>query len=410
MKAFYKFLSVFIFLGYYVACSPVKFSIDTAINKCQNSAQTCISTGKRDLFNTTITSSGGMVDILFINDNSGSMSYEQKNMSDKFSVFIQELDSQSIDYRIGIITTDISGASNPARAVNQNGALQDAKLIKFSNGESFLTQSTSNRSTLFSEAIKRNETAACENLLKTTNNDVETSCPSFDERGVYAANLFVTQNPNSFIRANSHLAIVVLSDEDERSSAYNLSPQYSLETNDLPLTLINNVKSKYANKTMSVHSIIVNPGSLRGGKSAEQVAMDLASGSFEPSDFESSYNPASKACLNAQGNQTIRPDNRRVLGSYGYVYSVLTSITGGIQGDICAGDYGSQLVNIAGNIGEHKEEVQLACDISKITDLAVSFAPTQNQVNYTAEASVLKFNDTVQPGTKITISYSCPTL
>ncbi|MBI2377622.1 MAG: choice-of-anchor D domain-containing protein [Deltaproteobacteria bacterium] len=49
------------------------------------------------------------VDVLFVIDNSGSMSEEQDSLTSNFSAFIQFADAQALDYRIAVISTDVEG-------------------------------------------------------------------------------------------------------------------------------------------------------------------------------------------------------------------------------------------------------------------------------------------------------------
>jgi hypothetical protein len=60
------------------------------------------STPQLDVFNLTTT----LVDFVFVVDNSGSMTEEQGWLSASADAFVAELDDNSIDYRIGVLTTD----------------------------------------------------------------------------------------------------------------------------------------------------------------------------------------------------------------------------------------------------------------------------------------------------------------
>ena len=51
--------------------------------------------------------SGKLVDILFVVDDSGSMSAEQQNLADNFQALIQEANTWGSDYQLGVITTDV---------------------------------------------------------------------------------------------------------------------------------------------------------------------------------------------------------------------------------------------------------------------------------------------------------------
>lgn len=399
MKRRYKILLGLIVLSYWAACAPKNFEKDMEANKCQNFGEVCTSSAGRDYFEYSKTINGGLVDILFVNDNSGSMSFEQTNIANRFNSFLSGLDARFVDYRIGIITTDVSSAAttatnddssasalyNEPRAINQNGTLMDGNLV----GGTYITSAMGNREQLFKTSIQRAETLQCENFLKQYPTSqppaagMHANCPNGDERGIFAANLFVNKNPSSFIRPNAHLAIVFLADEDERSGLYLNSQNvaYQLESNDQPETLVSKVKSTYAGKGLSIHSIIVKPGD--------------------------------SSCLSQQSNQmgpngTHGVTKNSVLGSYGAKYAQATAMTDGVLGDICANDYGSQLANISANIVERIAEVTLAC--GNPSDLNVTLAPSQSGITWTVNGNRLQFSQTLPAGSQVKLRYSCGTL
>jgi hypothetical protein len=408
MKRVHTILLGLTVASYWLACSPKKFEKDLDVNKCQNFAEACISSNGRDYFDYTVKANGGLVDILFVSDNSGSMSFEQENMSQRFSSFLGQLDQNSVDYRIGVITTDVSSAAtkssaddgvssslyNEPRAINQNGALQDGNLIKLSNGELFLTTqsgSTYQKQELFDRVIKRPETKQCEEFLKSypssppPGDGLRKNCPSGDERGIFAANLFFAKNSGSLIRPNAHLAIVFLADEDVRSSLYRNSTNVSfqLEEQDMPSSLISKVKSEYSGKTLSIHSIIVRPG--------DQACLTMQSRQMGPAVLQPAYGTTFN----------------QVLGSEGFKYAEATSLTNGILGDICAKDYGNQLANIGSNIVDRLTDINLACNSPG--DLSVSLNPQQD-IQWVMNGSTLRFNQALNPGSEVNLKYSCPTL
>ncbi len=409
MKKSFKLATAFLIASYWLACSPKKFEKDPNVNKCQNFAEVCVNSNGRDYFDYSVKANGGLVDILFVSDNSGSMSFEQANMAQKFSSFLSELDSRSVDYRIGIITTDVSSAKttstkddavssstyNPPRAINKNGALQDGNLIemKDSSGKAltFLTSTTANKESIFSQNIQREETRQCETFLKQYPNSqpplegIRQNCPSPDERGIFAANLFFDKNPSSFIRPNAHLAIVFLADEDVRSGLYATTTHaaFQLETNDEPSTLVNKVRSAYNGKTLSAHSIVVRPG--------------------DNSCLTSQSTQMGPAYLNPTHGVTFN----QILGSEGNKYAEVTQLTGGILGDICANEYGSQLASIGANIVDRLTDITLAC--SNPSDLSVSLSPAQS-VSWSVSGTTVRFDQAVNPGTQVRLKYSCATL
>ncbi|MCE3009524.1 MAG: hypothetical protein LW875_02790 [Proteobacteria bacterium] len=427
MRQFSKALLAVMTAGSYVACAPTEFKQEP-VTSCVG--PTCVTIDKDKPIKQKIRANGGLVDILIVNDNSGSMSFEQNKMAERFSSFIQALDLRFIDYRIGIITTDIQNNNsnsvryNPARAINQNGSLQNGKLITFGNSQAFITNNTANKEALFATAISRGapslETGVCEAFLKANSNantsssvyqqGLRDSCPSGDERGIYAANLFVNDNPSSFIRPNAHLAIVFLADEDVSSSLYYQSPSYKLVSEDLPQTLVNNVYQKYPSKGLSVHSIIVRPGTLIGGKTPIVAADEISRVIGNSNQIDSAKSPANLfnegdySCLGQQSNQINAGLPTAVKGSYGYLYALATRMTNGVEGDICASDYGSQLYNIGFNIAERTREVTLFCASPK--DLKVTYSPSAS-LTYTISGTKLTFSADLPPGTEATLEYFC---
>ncbi|MNK06323.1 hypothetical protein D3C87_242180 [compost metagenome] len=377
MKALTRFGLISFAVGLYVGCSPVKFSLDSS--KCNDIGQPCVvEEGKYSVGPTTITAGAGKVDILIVNDNSASMSFEQKRMAPRFATFISDLDARKVDYRIAMTTTDVVG---------NNGG----KLVFFDAGTAYLTPRHANRQALFNQAIQRPETRNCENFIadylrKNGKNSINTSaysaayaqnCPSGDERGVYQANLVVSNNPSGFIRPDAHLSVIFLSDEDVRSGLYG-SQGYTLDTLDQPYTLANNVKNtlgieKY--NSFTVHAIVVQD----------------------------------QACLSQQNTQILgdnpNPDTYGlVTGSIGTVYLQFPLAGWGRAVSICSNDYSTDLGQIRTSIAEKTQTVLLAC--ANPTDLIV----TGTSVGYTTVGKALKFAQALPPGTSITLSYKCDSL
>jgi hypothetical protein len=404
MQRRYKLILGFLIASYWIACAPKKFDKDPEVDKCQNFAETCVAQDGTDYFDYTARANGGLVDVLIVDDNSGSMSSEQAQMAQKFSSFLSQLDAKFIDYRIGIITTDVSSAAtsstsddgasnslyNEPRAINKNGALQDGNLVPFENGAAFLTSSTADKETLFAKNIQRAETLQCEAYLKQypnsplPQNGYHANCPSGDERGIFAANLFFEKNPSSFVRPNAHLAVVVLSDEDVRGNLYGGGDSYEMETKDLPQTLVDKVKSAYSGKTLSVHSIIVKPGD-----AACEYKQDHQMG-------PASINPTHGVTFN------------HIHGSQGTQYAKATELTNGILGDICANDYGSQLANIGANIVDRLSDITLAC--AAPGSLEVTLSPAKAGVTWNLSGTTLRLSEPLDPGTQIRVKYSCKTI
>ena len=360
-------------LLYYVGCAPAEFSKDLSCGP------DCIIINSRKAYKYEIIPNHGKVDILFVNDNSASMSPEQRQMAARFETFISELDRRNVDYRIAVTTTDVSDSANPPRTINQNGALQDGRLIPFAPGQYYIakenTTDTHSRIAAFRQLIERRETLQCENYLFHGGiGSYFDNCPSPDERGLLAAYRSLARNDAQFIRPDAHLAVVILSDEDVRSGMYRTSQTYALADEDHGSMLVGLVTSKWPNKSMRIHAIVVKPGD--------------------------------QGCLNIQNNQI-----NGVKGSEGHVYAEAARSTGGILGDVCASDYGSQLHDIASNIGEALYEHTLRCDKPDVIDadtVPVVFVPASAAGSWEVVGNKIRFNPRIRPGTKVQLQYSCP--
>ncbi|MFN8944892.1 MAG: hypothetical protein ACK5WZ_09735 [Pseudobdellovibrionaceae bacterium] len=365
------------------SCNDVQFAKNPELN-CQSSGQNCVTGDGIDTFSYQVKVGFKKLDILFVNDNSASMSYEQARLASRFQNFIEELDSKGYDYRIAMTTTDISGTDNPARSVNQNGALQDGKLITFGNGQTYLTPqsgSQGDRVTWFNSAINRPETLACEQFITNWvnsgksiqtsdySNQYYTNCPSGDERGLFAASLSIKNAP--FARADGHLAMIILSDEDVRSQLY---PPYSnnglaLAGEDQPEYVISTFNSIFNTlKSLAIHSIIT----------------------------------AKSSCLAEQNTQTAG----LVKGSYGYKYAEASQMTkGGQIIDICNSNYTTQLGAIEDAIAEELKIVNLYC--ANATEIKIN---GQLVSSPQLSGASLTLPQTLTSGTQITLSYKCPSL
>lgn len=369
-------------------CSKNRFSVDPGYKPCQESGVNCVSQNGYDYFSSSLSGLQGKVDILFVDDNSASMSYEQSQLAARFRNFVQNLDSNSIDYHIAITTTDISSGNNSSRSINKNGALQDGHLIAFSDGTKFLNRnsgSISNKESLFSGAIVRSETLSCEQFLLTWSGSRDSAaydsaynqnCPSGDERGIYAASSAVSNNESEFIRDGANFVVIFLSDEDVRSQLYWWNePGFTLDKLDQAESFVNNLKMKYPNKQIVVHSIVT----------------------------------ASEACLATQNSQT----NGLVSASYGLEYKKLSDLTGGIVIDICSvgPTYTEQIGNISASILQGLSRYKLLCkDMSKMRDLNISFKSNPAGLTYSVAGNEIVFSDNLTDQTVLDLSYACEKL
>lgn len=173
--------------------------------------------------------SNNKVDILLIDDNSGSMEFEQKSMAKRMSTFLNVL--KGLDWRIGITTTDPDDIP-----------LGDGRLVKTTgplSGYYISSSMDANKAqTTLEQTIQRKEVGSGnEQGIKMTYRSIERSLDPKD--------------PNSsFYRNDAHFAAVVISDEDESDTQFK----------NIPENLLAYVNKLWPQKNFAFHSIITKPG------------------------------------------------------------------------------------------------------------------------------------------------------
>jgi hypothetical protein len=372
MKSWLKTGIVIGTVSYYAACAPVKFGADNSAPS--GPTLNCTGSSCYQEHNDQITITKEPIDVLFIVDDSGSVSDVQANIAARFDSFLNQLGQ--LDYRIGITTTDISSnvsdtRNNPPAVTNRYGALQDGKLIQVAaSGDFFITPQTPNPATAFANTIQLPETLTCAN-----NSYDESQCPSGDPRAIFAANLLIDSNPHGFLRPNIPLTIVIVSDSDERNSLDLATQGYPQGHNDLPATLLSNLSAKFPGKSLVVDAIVTKPGDT--------------------------------ACYN---ERLGRGGNPYLFAWYAKIYSELVTKTNGVLGSVCEDNYTAQLGQIGAGVSQQAQTITLACQPQGNT-YNVTFnpqpTPTINtSVDWTTKN--LSFSTQPPPGTVVTVSYRCP--
>ena len=350
----------------------------------------------------------GQVEILFVVDNSYSMHVEQKHIAEQFPRFLETI--KHLDYRIAIITTDISRSP-----YNQSGRpWQDGKFLNFPNGQRFLENPTRSDSIhqqnifAFQQTIFRPETFNCRND--------RTTCPSGDERGIFALNMAIDRSENSsFFRPGAHLAIVIISDEDNRSVGGGAqtalinrplnphlfdNPLYQLRDYDLGETFLKKFSRQMdPSKTLSFHSIIVRPKVTK----TEDGNVLITRG-----------HPEGERCFLEQRAQSGGVD-----AYFGTQYARLSMpsddlkqlapLMDGYMGSICAQNYTLQMGPIAEFI-RGISLIQLACPAIEDT-IEIEFAPEPEfsitLVQDLDDPKRLHLTPEVPAGTQVNLRYSC---
>ncbi len=385
---FYLLQALFgLVLGALIACSPTKFgqsqtsqdicsaATDASVTSCQGQTQSVEITQNFKI-------GAGKVDILFVSDNSASMSNIQKELAARFAGFLQNLDSRSIDYRIAITTTDLN-------------TVKQKKLITFSNGRNFLTNADSNRNQLFNAGIVRSETRTCEDFIISMYNTYgtyfqshidyarlyPTLCPSSDTRGIYTARLVVAENSSSFMRNDASLNVIAISNDNVRQGQ-------SKEEFDTAGSFENMMKQNYPNKYWDFNSIVVKDTSCQQQQTLK----------------------------NALGQVVQNPYGPAISGGLGTEYANLSNATAldienknrprGQYLDICESSYAGHFDSMATQISEEARMVNLKCTPSSqpvvkevISGQSVPFTWNSNKIIF------IKGHE----GKQVNVSYTCYT-
>lgn len=215
-----------------------------------------------DTFYQNTSAMNSRIDMLWVIDNSGSMESSQANLANNFPSFIDGFASRGLDFQIGVIGTDAFVAlpqmSNYYNAYGYLKARAQPDWAKFRDGGSshsgiyIMNKLTPNLESVF----VTNATLGVNGIG--------------DERPLQSMRVALESPLNSgFLRANSYLAVILLTDEDDFSHDGNtyLENQYSnpalhpissyVSTLDT-LTGSNAIRRNYA-----VHSIAIQDAACR---------------------------------------------------------------------------------------------------------------------------------------------------
>ena len=148
------------------------------------------------------------VDMVFIVDNSGSMADEQVIVAQNFEAFIREFAQKDIDFRIAVLSTDVTDPSGNTYWSSNNYAsywqASRGNLMTRYADEKWLTKNSSDLATKFKQNV----------LLGTRGSGREQGLNSL----MYALGedkLMSGGFNESFLRPDSLLSVIVVSDEDE---------------------------------------------------------------------------------------------------------------------------------------------------------------------------------------------------
>jgi hypothetical protein len=380
----YQFAIGLVF-GVVIACSPTKFKPTDSVGGagCESADGCVIVSPFYRQYTDSFEVGAGKVDILFVSDNSASMSPVQAKLKDNFAGFIQNLDSKKINYRVAVTTTDLASVNSK-------------KLITLANGKSYISSSDADRASLFYSAILRNETLVCENFIIGMFNSFGVNfqsqseyatqypvkCPSPDTRGIYTSYLAVSENADSFMRADANLNVIVISNDEVRQG------KLTLEANDKAENFTAMMQQKYPSKYWDYNSIIVKDESCK----------------------------TQQTLKNAQGQVVSNQTGPSVTGGIGYEYAKLSNSAAkdidnnprprGEILNICEGSFASHFANMATQISSESRMVTLKCSPSQAPTVTYQNGTTFPNDLYSWSSDKITFKKGSE-GQPVKIQYEC---
>ena len=306
-------------------------------------------------FQKLVQPSDNKVDILVIIDDSNSMLPESTKLAQKMQGFVSNLTAAGLDWQMCATITNAQLANGTMywglsrNWVNYLGSPQ--WILKMGAADPYA---------IFTDTV---------NSIGAGWADTE------DERGIKAAWWSTEYRMyNNCYRDDASLAVISISNEDERSvggdpgQQYYPTELYPLEGDDQPFGYINKIKQTFGiNKRFVVNSIIVKPGDA--------------------------------ACMASQ-------DSSGTKSHYGFKHQELSQLTGGHIASICDTDYSNNLYYFKDRIINTLASVPLEC--APPGPITVSITPPMGTVNTLLTNNNLVFSPAIPVGRTVNISYDCP--
>lgn len=155
------------------------------------------------------------VDILFVIDNSCSMSEEQAGLTANFQSFIQFADAQALDYRLAVVATDVDVCANPL-SPNRPTTMDQGQCGYFADGNGAGTEQNPAWRLITPDEQPSPDAAFSAIATQGING-------SGLERGLEAAYMalsspLITGWNAGFLRQDAYLALIFISDEEDQST------------------------------------------------------------------------------------------------------------------------------------------------------------------------------------------------
>lgn len=353
------------------SCGPVRFSANSDATVSNNNTPTTTDPGSTSpgalhevRYNNTVTAKDNKLDIVLIIDDSNSMLPDNQKLAANLAGFVTKLQNSNIDWQMCATVTRALPISSTQTAW----------------GASIYWQSSDTPSTDLGMVLKRGTANLPTIFAKTINYIGAGWVGSDDERAIKAAYHHVYngdyhyQPNNGCYRADSAIAYIIISDEDERSIGGDASQQYysgelkSLEDEDKGDVFVSYVKDTFgSNRRFTVNSIIVKPGD--------------------------------SSCKSSQ-------DAGGAKSHYGFKYAELSGLTAGAVGSICDSDYSANMNLFFDRIQDSLSSIPLECAPYQ-GNVTVTITPNAGSIQSRVDGMSLIFSSPVPAGSNIDVKYQC---
>lgn len=303
-------------------------------------------------------------DILIVEDDSGSMSFEQLSMASRFSSFIGEI--KNLDWQLGITTTDVSA--------DKTG--KDGRLLSFRDSKGQYNYG--------SVLTSKMDGALVDELFKNTIQRSQTEVGSPNEQGIFATYRFLERyfdlsdnniSNRQLLRDAATLAVIFVTDADESPTSGTATERNKGEN------LKNYIRTQLgSSKRFSFHSIIVK-------QNDNTCLTDKSTFALNGKNY-------------TNGNE-----------AFGTAYAGLSKDTGGLIGSVCESDYGTQLKEIGKLVADSVKTANLSCtplDLDKdgIPDVKATGPMGENLMISSIKDSIVTFMNDLPLG-NTSIEYTC---
>lgn len=338
-------------------------------------------------YNLVVPPASNKVDFLLVIDNSTSMAADQQKLAAQMKGFADKLATLNIDWQMCLTTTTFTTFSNGAQYWGHSILWKDYNPATGSKYVLRPADAGTNLNTIFVNtivAIGVNETAGDERGIKSTYNHLLNGAPGNN-----------VANSGGCYRQDSAIAVIVLSDEDERSIGGDqtriktnkgesvAAPSFTyrpLEDQDLPQNLLSFSKGLFGqNLRFTFNSIVVD-------SLACETTQDAT------------------PWVNSLG-QTVTSASHM-----GTKYIEMSNLTGGGVGSICSASFQNNLNLFTEKLTNTLKNITLECAPNPLSSLVVKVAGQTKMigVDFNVSGAALSFVQAITQGTKIDISYTCP--